>query len=315
MHIHARSLTYFDMIRRCGSIREAARRLHVASSAINRQLLKLEEEVGAELFDRLPNGLKLTAAGEIFASHVITVLQDEQRLASELDGLRGLRRGELTVLAVQGMNSELLPAVLERMLKRYPMLRVRMRTCGSAEIVKAVISGETDIGLGFGLPRTQDLRQTAVARFPIGAVIPASHPLANQASVSFAECARYPLILPQPEMSMHATLSSIMLNHKKPVTVLTQTDSIEMMKNLVMRGLGIAFQTQFGIEHELNQRLLVHVPLMAPGPIINELGVYVRAGRSMPPAVDAFIQMASEQLQEQEKNARPTRQPGSIPIP
>jgi DNA-binding transcriptional LysR family regulator len=50
MHIHARSLAYFDMIRRCGSIREAARRLHLASSAVNRQLLQLEEEFGTPLF-------------------------------------------------------------------------------------------------------------------------------------------------------------------------------------------------------------------------------------------------------------------------
>jgi DNA-binding transcriptional LysR family regulator len=168
MHIHARSLNYFDMIRRCGSIREAARRLHLASSAVNRQLLKLEEEIGAELFERLPSGLKLTAAGEIFAGHVITVLQDEQRLVGELDSLRGLRRGDLGVLGVEGLNSEFLPAVLERRLKRYPLLRVRTRTTGSTAIAQAVIEGEADVGLGFSLPRTPELRQSAVGRFRIG---------------------------------------------------------------------------------------------------------------------------------------------------
>lgn len=86
MNIHARSLHYFDMIRRCGSIREASRRLYVASSAVSRQLAMLEDEVGAPLFERLPGRLKLTAAGEVFASHVISVLQDEQRLIRELDG-------------------------------------------------------------------------------------------------------------------------------------------------------------------------------------------------------------------------------------
>jgi DNA-binding transcriptional LysR family regulator len=47
MHIHARSIRYFDMIRRCGSIREAARHLHVASSAVNRQLLQLRTKSAA----------------------------------------------------------------------------------------------------------------------------------------------------------------------------------------------------------------------------------------------------------------------------
>jgi DNA-binding transcriptional LysR family regulator len=173
MHIHARSLKYFDMIRQCGSIREASRRLHVASSAISRQLLSLEQEVGAELFERLPNGLKLTAAGEVFASHVITVLQDEQRVLRELDGLRGIRRGELSVLTVEGLNSDFVPALLERMLKRYPMVRVSMRTVGSTEIAKGISDGEADIGMGFSLARSKDLRQVAVGSFCVGAAISA----------------------------------------------------------------------------------------------------------------------------------------------
>lgn len=296
MHIHARSLKYFDMIRQCGSIREASRRLHVASSAISRQLLSLEQEVGAELFERLPNGLKLTAAGEVFASHVITVLQDEQRVLRELDGLRGIRRGELSVLTVEGLNSDFVPALLERMLKRYPMVRVSMRTVGSTEIAKGISDGEADIGMGFSLARSKDLRQVAVGSFCVGAIVPKNHPLASLPHVTFADCARYPLILSHAELSLQATLAPIILHHKKPITVLTQTDSIELMKNLAMRGLGIAFQTRLGLEYESTHDLLVHVPLLAPAPVRSDLGIYVRAGRSMPAVLDAFIHFVSEEL-------------------
>lgn len=296
MHIHARSLKYFDMIRQCGSIREASRRLHVASSAVSRQLMSLEAEVGAELFERLPNGLKLTAAGEVFASHVITVLQDEQRVLRELDGLRGIRRGELSVVCVEGLNSDFLPALLERMLKRYPMVRVATRTVGSAHIARCIADGEADIGMGFSLARSKELHQVAVASFCIGAVVPRHHPLAAQPHVTFAECARYPLILSHSELSLHAALAPIILHHKKPMTVLAQTDSIELMKNLSMRGLGIAFQTRMGMEHEMTLEQLAHVPLLAPTPVRTELGIYVRAGRSMPPVLDAFIRMVGEEL-------------------
>jgi DNA-binding transcriptional LysR family regulator len=123
MHIHARSIRYFDMIRRCGSIREAARHLHVASSAVNRQLLQLEDEIGSPLFERLSSGLRLTAAGEVFSRHVITVLQDEHRLSTELELLRGVRRGSVSVAAVEGLNADLMPAVLTQMHRRYPRFR------------------------------------------------------------------------------------------------------------------------------------------------------------------------------------------------
>src|SRR5437867_2688894 len=57
--MHASVLKYFLEVARSGSIRKAAQRLFVASSAVNRQILQLEEELGAELFDRLPTGMRL----------------------------------------------------------------------------------------------------------------------------------------------------------------------------------------------------------------------------------------------------------------
>ncbi|MBL0932855.1 MAG: LysR family transcriptional regulator, partial [Alphaproteobacteria bacterium] len=68
--LHGRMLRYLDEIVRSGSIRKASARLNVASSAINRQLLALEAELGAPLFERLPRGLRLTAAGEMLIAHV-----------------------------------------------------------------------------------------------------------------------------------------------------------------------------------------------------------------------------------------------------
>ena len=64
--LHSRKLLYLDEIARCGSIRKAADRLNVSSSAINRQILALEEEFGVPLFERLPRGLRLTAASGAF---------------------------------------------------------------------------------------------------------------------------------------------------------------------------------------------------------------------------------------------------------
>ena len=100
---HAPMIVYFDAIRRAGSVREAARRLNVASSAVNRQLLKLEEELGTPLFDRLPGGLKLTHAGATFARHAIEVLQDAERVRSELEAMQGLRSGHVEIAAVEAL--------------------------------------------------------------------------------------------------------------------------------------------------------------------------------------------------------------------
>ena len=73
---HLRHLRYIDEIARCGSIRLAAERLHVAASAVNRRLLDVEDELGTPVFERLPRGMRLTAAGERFLDRARNVLRE-----------------------------------------------------------------------------------------------------------------------------------------------------------------------------------------------------------------------------------------------
>src|SRR3546814_17952353 len=74
--LHARMLTYLDEVARCGSIRKAAARLNVASSAINRQIIALEEQIGEQIFERMPRRLRLTATGELMIEHVRQTLNE-----------------------------------------------------------------------------------------------------------------------------------------------------------------------------------------------------------------------------------------------
>lgn len=303
MRLHAKTLHYFDSIRRCGSIREAARQLHVASSAVNRQLLELEDQLGTPLFDRLPGGLRLTAAGEIVARHVISVLQDARRVEGELEALRGIRRGEVTVAAVEGVTSDLLPAVLLQMHQRYPGVRVETRSMGSVAMTAAVARGEADVALGYSLPPDPQLQCLASGRFGIGAVLGPDHPLAGSAPLAFKDCLPYPLILADPELSLHSLMAPLFQRYQGQMEVLTTTNSIELMKRLAERGLGIAFQTCIGLERELAEGRLCHRLLSDRQLASSDLGAYVRTGRSLPPALDAFIRTVGEALGKRENSS------------
>ena len=67
---HLRLLRYVDEVARVGSIRQAAERLHVAPSAVNRRIQDIEDELGTPIFERLPRGMRLTAAGELFVRYI-----------------------------------------------------------------------------------------------------------------------------------------------------------------------------------------------------------------------------------------------------
>lgn len=306
-HLHNRAIGYFDAVRRYGSIRAAARQLNVAASAVNRHILKFEADLGMPLFERLPDGMALTPAGEILARHAIAVLQDERRAASELDALRGLRRGEFSLIAVESLNASFLPAVIARMKARYPGILIRARTAGSNVIPEAITAGDADLGLAFSLAHDPDLRQLAVGRFRLGAVMRPDHPLAGEAEVGFAACARHPLILPSPDLSIFTLIEPQLRRFRGRLEVVAEAGSLELMKNLVLRLGAIGFQARIGLEAELARGQLVHVPLNGTGPVVTELGVYIRHGRALEVSLDAFVALLRDEILtlEEEDAARP----------
>jgi DNA-binding transcriptional LysR family regulator len=299
-----RSIVYFDAVRRYGSVREAARHLGVAASAVNRQVLNFEVEIGMPLFERLPNGMTLTPAGEAFARHAIAVLQDERRVAQELDALKGLRRGELSILAAESLNSAFLPKIMQRMHARYPGVQVHIRTIGSNAIPDEVIAGNADIGLAFSLPHHRELQQLAVARFRLGAVMRPDHPLLQEVQeqqIAFSSCTRYPLILPHRELSIQSLLEPQLRRFDGRMTIIAEVNSLELMKNLTLGLNAVSFQSRIGLETELESGQLVHVPLFRPGPILTEVGVYIRQGRALSALLDVVVSMARDDLAELEK--------------
>jgi DNA-binding transcriptional LysR family regulator len=301
MRIHSPAIRYFDAVRKAGSIREAARRLNVASSAVNRQILKLEAELGTPLFERLPGGLKLSSAGEVLTRHVAIVLRDAERARSELDALKGIKTGRVEVIAVEGLSGDFLPQVIGRMLQEHSRVRIKVMSAGSLNVPAAVINGDVDLGMAFSLPRNAELHQLAVGRFHLGAVVTPDHPLAGRKRVRIADCADFPLIMSDAQLSIRTLLHPIIVHSGRAITPTIEANSIELMKNLAERNLGIAFMSRIGLEKEIRTGTLVHVPLEDRGPVFTELGLYMRANASLPVAVDAFVQIAIAEIQRRAK--------------
>src|SRR5205814_8065913 len=89
--------SYLDAVAHHGSIRKAAAALRIASSALNRRVLDLEADLGSPLFERLPRGVRATAAGELFLAYVRRSLKELRLVEAQIDGLRGLARGRVHV--------------------------------------------------------------------------------------------------------------------------------------------------------------------------------------------------------------------------
>jgi len=299
--IHSSAIRYFDAVRRAKSIREAARQLNVASSAVNRQIIKLEEEIGAPLFDRLSNGLVLTPVGEALARHVITVLQDLERTGSDIADLQGARAGHITVAVVESVASSILPNVIDQVRSRWPRITFTIAVMGSFDIPDAIATGEADVGVAFALRKSSELHQVFLSQFQLGVVVKPDHPLANKASVTLSSCLGFPLILATSDLSITNLLEPVLSNGPSFLSPVITCGSIELMQELVIRGHGIAFQTKVGLERKIAESRLVHIPIDAKGPLWSDLGIYTRSGRLLPTTTDSFVQMLKAEIQSRQQ--------------
>ena len=297
LRIHAAALHYFDAVRRAGSIRAAARRLNVASSAVNCQILSLEAEIGTQLFDRLPAGLKLTAAGEILAQHVITVLRDAERTESELDALHGLRAGTVELVTLEGLCHRIVPTAIAGLAKRAPRIGIGVDILATDEIPDAVANGDAHLGLAFEVRARPDLRRIAMVRYCLGAVVTPSSPLASKPSVTLNDCRDFPAVLPKRNFANRNQLHPVMFEAGMGTSGRYEAGSIELMKELVLSGLGVAFMTRVGLETDLDSGRLMHVPLKRNrNPIYSELGLYARADTALPLAAEVFANAITDAM-------------------
>ena len=290
-------LRYFAAVARHGSIREAAEELHVAQSALSRQIHKLEEELGAPLFQRHARGVELTSAGEILLSFAQTSLRQVEKVKSEVDALMGLRRGTVYIHAIESLVPHLLPQVIARFGHRYPGINFVISIDGSDRVVAAVREGRADIGFTYYAPPDPELAMVFKVRAPLIAAMSAQHPLAGKSKVSLAECAAYPIAAP-----MQNTGSRIVIDmackasgvHLKPTL---ESNSIPLRFEFLHTSNGITFIPRISIWGKLRAGELVAVPIRERVVNTSTIDAVTHVSRHLPLAAEEFLRAVQGELQ------------------
>ncbi|MFC4480892.1 MULTISPECIES: LysR family transcriptional regulator [Cupriavidus] len=288
--MHARVLRYFDEVVRRGSIRRAAEHLHVAPTAINRQILDLEAELGAPLFERIHKRLHLTPLGEIVLAHVRQTLREHDALQARIAEIKGARRGMVTVATTSGLAGALMPSLVHDFRQQHPGIAVRVADLPVDGIVAAVEQGGADLGLGYDLPEVAAFRVAASRDWSIGAVVAPGHPLAAQSSALLAEVAGYPLILPAPTLSIRALVDDAFARQSIDVTPAVESTSVVLIQRLAAAGAGVALLNPLDVMEDRARGTLVFVPLRDGGLQRQTLRLVARARGPMSAAGELMAQ-------------------------
>ncbi|MFF2554442.1 LysR family transcriptional regulator [Nocardia sp. NPDC058058] len=249
--LHSRLLEYIDEVARLGSIRAAGARLHVAPSAINRQILMLEAELDQPLFERLPRGMRPTPAGEALLAHIRGTLQQYRETVADIRDLHALGSGEVVIATMTGLASGVVATAAASFRARHPRVRISIRTMGTQDILHAVENSEADLGLGFNVPSSTRVEVCWQMNTRLGVVVSPHHALAQLDTIPLARCTPYPLIFADRSMLMHGIVAEAFAKAELDIEPAFHTNSIETMKRLATSGEAVAFLSEFDVAEEL----------------------------------------------------------------
>jgi DNA-binding transcriptional LysR family regulator len=298
MPIHSVFLKYFDEVCRCGSIRLAARRLYVASSAVNRQIIKLENELDIRLFERSASGIQLTAAGEILARHVRHTLSDAEQTLAEIALLKHNQREQIAIAGQDSVIARFLPPALLQLYSEFPAVATVFKAASGTRLQELVTSGSADIALAFDPPAHPAILQIAAIELPVGAVMTPAHPLAGCSRITLRDCGDYPIVLPDRSWPLRERLDQAIRASGLALNIITSSNSVEFLKAMVDQQLGIGFQTIVGIEAQVEQGELILIPLIDTRPVQQTFALCVRATRTESPVMQCILRLLEERLKK-----------------
>jgi DNA-binding transcriptional LysR family regulator len=243
---HLRLLSHVLEVVRAGSIRGAAGRLNLTPSAMNRRIQDLEAEIGTPLFERWARGVRLTAAGEMFVRYARSQIAEAGRLRSQVEDLRGLRRGPVHIACSQALAFDFMAARIAAFQAKHPRVVFDIRVMDHERALAALASYEAELALVYSPAMSPALRVIKTIPQGLAVIMRDDHPVSAQKIVRLSQCATYPVALPDRSLGSRQLLDEVAAKRDFRFNVLAESNSFEMLRSLVFRCNMISFQVEIG---------------------------------------------------------------------
>ena len=262
-----------------GSFTAAARLLNVSQSAVSRQVLLLEEELGEPLFLRLGRKVRLTAAGTALLDLSRRVLTDVRETTASIVDQQQTLAGTLHLGGGMTVCLHVFPQLLKEFRRRHPKVDVKLTTGATPMLLERIRSGVIDVGL-LTLPvEGADLVQVPVMREELLLVMHPSHKLAKLRRITPADLARQTWVLFERGSSTRRVIDEMMEREGIRPRIVMETENVEILKALTMIGMGLTILPYQALVQEVRTGAL-RCKRITGETMVRETGwVYVRGTR------------------------------------
>lgn len=287
LQMELRQIQYFIEVAKREHVTEAAHELHVAQSAVSRQIFNLESELGVDLFIREGRNVKLTPIGSMFLEQMEDAMKVIENAMRQVEEYLDPHRGTIRVGFPSSLATYTLPTAISAFRKLYPDVKFELNQGSYRYLIEAVGKGEIDMALLGPLPKDEKKIVGDILFLEnLVALLPANHPLASKSSLKLNElrndsfvCFKDGLIL--RELVVNACMQ---LGFKPKVSF--EGEDIDAIKGLVSAGLGVTIIPEITLVDCL-PRSTVMLPIIEPR-VTRTVGVIIPSERQLLPTVKLF---------------------------
>jgi DNA-binding transcriptional LysR family regulator len=278
------------------SFSKAAERVFRTQPAVSLAMRRLEEEVGAPLFDRSEKTPTLTDVGEVVYEYAkrIVALRDQARGA--VAELRALERGRVRVGANESTSLYLLPDVILRFREQRPSVLVEIFRHPSARLPREVLDRNVDLALMAYEPRDAELEGFPVLEDELVLITHPEHALARRESVTVEDLGGESFLAHNVRAASREKVIETFSEHRTPLNISLELATIETIKRFVQKQIGIAFVPRMCVAEELERGTLASVPVRDLT-YRRTLWAAFRRNATLPHAAAAFLELLRRHAQ------------------
>jgi DNA-binding transcriptional LysR family regulator len=284
-------LKTFLEVSRQKSFSRAAEKLHVTQPSISAQIRSLETYLGQRLLERGGGKVTLTAAGRVFEPFAEDCLLRLKHVGLMLADLERMPRGSLTVSANDSTALYVLPLLISKFKKQYPRVALNIVRAERSKTLELVLDREVEFGI-VSLPvKDPRLHVEIIHEDRLVLVVPAGHPLTSVKSATLSDAAKYGFLVPK-EGRRRELIDHLFVQNKTARRIAMEVDSSELLKRLILAGLGISFLPRINVIDEVNQGRLQTIDIKDVN-IPRHLGLISRHDMPLTRAGNTFFTLAT----------------------
>lgn len=293
---HLLVLKYIEKIAETGSLRSAAEGLGITASALNRRVLGIEDELGVEIFERHPSGLRPNIAGEILLKYIRDQIADMDRVKSRIADLSGMRAGHINIATTREVVPFFLPELIKDHLAEFPAVTFRVNLCERGEAELSLLNNANDIAIIFEPIHFKELQTVYSGVQPVYCIMSDTHPLAGRKRLKIYDCVDYPLLLPKQPEGIRQVLDMVAGKIGISLEPALESNSLDLLRLMSQDSTALSFSLAINLRPDLENNRLTSVELDMSGIPAGILVAGYLRGRTLPVAAARFLETVNKNL-------------------